>query len=54
VWCGLGVLAHYTVKIAARIENNNQRPDRPARIEARSPMTTGPPRRGPPADRSVA
>jgi transposase, IS5 family len=49
-WCGLGVLAHNTVKIAHLIQASRprpahgaRRPGRPARTPAPAPAATGPP-----------
>jgi IS5 family transposase len=66
-WCGLGVLAHNTVKIARLIEDSGSnshivpgsaaRPDsgaRPARTHDRSATATGPPRHPPPSRTEAA
>lgn len=54
-WCGFGILAHNTVKIAALIDQHDRRPagrTHPARATA--PPTTGPPRAGPTPDTFAA
>jgi IS5 family transposase len=54
-WCGFGILAHNTVKIAALIDERHRPPARPIKTTpTTSPPATGPPRAGPPPDTVAA
>ncbi len=55
VWCGLGVLAHNAVKIAALIDERGRRPQTRARpAPSPAPTATGPPRAEPPPHGAAA